>query len=105
MALDILAVFIPLQLSIMGWFGGIGLLGKLKDIRMGRMPGNSPEHEFDSITSIVNSPLAWEKICALGFPWHTVLFPGRIHTRTVSGACNFLWVRKMRRYSAQNTGK
>lgn len=66
MVLAILAIFIPLQLSVMGWFGGMGPLGKLKDIRMGRMPGNSPEYGFDSITPIVNSPLAGKNICVLG---------------------------------------
>lgn len=64
--LIVLAILTPVQLAVMGWFGGIGPMGNLKDVRMGRMPGNQPEYSFESISVMDNSPLQGGNICAFG---------------------------------------
>lgn len=64
--LIVLAILTPLQLAVMGWFGGIGPMGGLKNVRMGRMPGNASEYGFDQITPLENSPLADKNVCVLG---------------------------------------
>lgn len=64
--LIVIAVLTPVQLAVMGWFGGIGPLGSLKDVRMGKMAGNQPEYSFDKLTAMENSPLQGGNICVFG---------------------------------------
>ena len=59
-------VFIPVQLFVMGWFGGLGPFKGMKDVRMGKHPGNAPEYDFDKISALENSPLAGKQVCILG---------------------------------------
>lgn len=42
----VLIVFIPVQLFVMGWFGGLGPFKGMKDVRMGKHPGNAPEYDL-----------------------------------------------------------
>lgn len=62
----VIAVLTPVQLAVMGWFGGMGPMGGLKDVRMGKMAGNQPEYDFSKIAPLENSPLAGKNICILG---------------------------------------
>lgn len=62
----VLIVFIPVQLFVMGWFGGLGPFKGMKDVRMGKHPGNAPEYDFDKISALENSPLAGKQVCILG---------------------------------------
>lgn len=62
----VLAILTPVQLAVLGWFGGIGPLGFLRDTRMGKMAGNQPEYDFSLITPLEDSPLAGKNICVLG---------------------------------------
>ncbi len=62
----VLVAFLILQQFVMGWYGGMGLLPWLKDIRRGQHPGNKPEYNFDSVVPMENSPLAGKHICVLG---------------------------------------
>lgn len=64
--LIVLLILIPVQLAVMGWFGGMGPLSGLKDIRMGRMAGNQPEYDFSKIVPLEDSPLEGKNICVLG---------------------------------------
>lgn len=50
----------------MGWFGGLGPFKGMKDVRMGKHPGNAPEYDFDKISALENSPLAGKQVCILG---------------------------------------
>lgn len=62
----VIAILTPVQLAVMGWFGGMGPMGNLKDVRMGRMAGNQEIYSFDKIETMENSPLAGGNICAFG---------------------------------------
>lgn len=62
----VLAILTPVQLAVLGWFGGAGPLGFLRDTRMGKMAGNQPEYDFSRITPLEDSPLAGKNICVLG---------------------------------------
>lgn len=62
----VIVILTPVQLFVLGWFGGMGPLGNLKDVRMGKMAGNQPEYDFSKIVPLENSPLAGKNICVLG---------------------------------------
>ncbi|MCM1025399.1 MAG: SGNH/GDSL hydrolase family protein [Roseburia sp.] len=62
----ILVILTPVQLIIMGWYGGIGPMGDLRDVRMGRLAGNQSEYDFSKIVPLKDSPLDGRNICVLG---------------------------------------
>lgn len=62
----VIAVLTPLQMAVMGWFGGIGPMEGLKDVRMGRKAGNAAEYGFEQIVPLQNSPFSQRNICILG---------------------------------------
>ena len=64
--LNVIAILASAQLFVLGWFGGIGPLGGLKNARMRRLAGNRPEYDFSKIVPLKNSPLAGGNICVLG---------------------------------------
>lgn len=62
----ILVIFFVAQQLAMGWFGGMGLLWKLKDIRMGRAEGNAEEYSFDKIELQKGNEMQGKNLLVLG---------------------------------------
>lgn len=62
----VVVVFLVVQLTAMGWIGGLGPLGFLAQVRMSRIPGNAEEYHLDHVQPLANSPLQGKTICFLG---------------------------------------
>lgn len=64
--LIVAAVLAAVPLFVLGWFGGMGPLGGLRDARLAKKAGNRPEYDFSGIVPMENSPLAGGNLCVLG---------------------------------------
>lgn len=64
--LVILVIFFVAQQFAMGWFGGIGLMPKLKDVRMRRVEGNAKEYSFDEIELLKENDMQGKNLLVLG---------------------------------------
>ena len=62
----IMAAVFLLQLILIGWAGGIGPFGGLKEVSINNMEGNRKEYDFSNLKPMENSPLAGGRICILG---------------------------------------
>ena len=62
----ILAVLTPVQLFVLGMYGGMGPLGYLQKERLAKLPGNGDAYNFSTIEAMENSPLAGKNICVFG---------------------------------------
>ena len=64
--LAVLVILTPVQLAVMGWFGGLGPMAGLRNIKIAKLPGNSEEYSFEDIEAMADSPLRGRNICILG---------------------------------------
>lgn len=55
-----------LSVVMAGSIGGIGPMKFLAARRLAKMPGNTPQYDFEAIEPMGNSPLAGKSICVLG---------------------------------------
>lgn len=64
--LVVVAVLTVVQMVVLGYFGGIGPLGKLQEVKMRKHAGNAEKYAVENVAVLENSPLKGKNICFLG---------------------------------------
>lgn len=64
--LVVVAILTIVQIFVLGYFGGMGPLGNLKEAKLRKHAGNANEYALENVTVLSESPLKGKNICFLG---------------------------------------